>query len=444
MNPKKEATFDKAGPALQWGILVLLILVFTYVVTDQTIDPKILRFANLANSPHPDPAAFNRWFSIYLLMPFVFLSGSVTQGMFILNAIILTGSVLLVFLIGRMLDHEKASSKGLISVLLYAYTGVLFFGNTDFSDLSVLGLALIGIWSLVKANQAAGRTKNILLLIVGASLFFAVKSKETGIVLPVILFGLESAFTWDRKSLAKFLSQMGWVLLGGFIALVVLFFADAIFLKDPFFSVRSTSISAYSLEVFGTPDLMAGIKSTIFSWYALFDTIILRNLKRLGNFVLGQYTLLIVLYFVSLVRQFAHPPVRKFHKGIGFLPLAWFAFLVLMDSETSPSSFLVALPLLAVFSAQNFSLKIGQAVSWPEHTRNTRHIDLAVVSLCILIFAIARYGVSISEIYKGLLYYPSATLILITAISPQAEKRIHPVFFTAAIIAVSIFGFFQS
>jgi hypothetical protein len=188
------------------------------------------------------PHILNRYFTIYLLIIF----NSIARGDPILGAQYFgafTSSIIiaLVYLNARIIAKTHHFFYGLLAVL-FLLTFAYFTGDfgVAMADYTVTMMILAGVLVFILYWRVKSR-REILLFLFGLILVLSFKSKETGIIMGLLIPGF---FIDAEERLTKrgVFVKLGLILLGCLLGILIFMLHNSIFLKDILFGLRLSDI----------------------------------------------------------------------------------------------------------------------------------------------------------------------------------------------------------
>lgn len=233
-----EAT-DRLPVSTQWAtaaVLWVLAAAAFAVIGGGPVTNDELKYLELSIAPERQAFVLNRYGHIWLQALFVHLAPDPITGAQWMWATVIGGSIAFVFLGAGLLAQTSSLLPGGAAVVLYLTQITIFrYIGTPYADFTVATLVALGA-AVYACPGLDGRVRAALL---GAILVFALRSKETGIILLALLPVVAPS---DRQRLHP-LAAIGWWLAGGTALQGVLMAVDAVLLGDFWFSLRPSSIA---------------------------------------------------------------------------------------------------------------------------------------------------------------------------------------------------------
>jgi len=228
-----------------------------------------LLYMSLSRYTNGQAWILNRYGHIYLLKLFYFLAGDSITGARIYWCFLFSASCILIYFSARMLAGKGSVIAAIIAVLLVCMQPM--FGReagSPLADFTVMFLVILGVFIYLAFLGRRERYTRWLLMLLGLVFFWAVKSKELGICMGVLFFGLgrNEQNLWRIK---RFFQDIGWVVCGIVAGSLILMVLDAAFVGDFWFSVRPSNISKLLGRNLGEPVINTQTR-TIQSWFAFF------------------------------------------------------------------------------------------------------------------------------------------------------------------------------
>ncbi|NPV85007.1 MAG: hypothetical protein HPY45_03225 [Anaerolineae bacterium] len=358
----------------------------------------------------------NRYFHIYMMMPFFKMAGGALQGVKVFWGFVVCLTVVLVYVNARLLS--RSVPVGLLAVVLFASQSLIFFyPGVVWTDYTVMLLSAIALLIYLLLPLSA-RYRKLMLIGLGMLFYFLYRTKETGFPLLILLVGLGflSGEKFDWKSA---LYSAVWVFAGGAAGIVLMMLADQAVLGDALFAWRLETIREnLRFNITSQVD-----KNFAFNYYQIFA-------DRLDVFTVGLFYL--VSFFTVGKTQ------SNFIKVVWLFPLATIVFLVLTllrGPGVIVDRYLIPiLPYYCVLAAQNFRLEeeyskkkylaaVGVVIS---------ALALVYVSRILVVRVSLRYGIDkwdevsyfsafvypiVFSVWVGLLLFFRRQNVLVWAIS---------------------------
>jgi len=273
-DTQSQAGFSVLG-RMDWIIAPVIALIAGIVIyfnIYSAINWDDLMYMSLAQNTQPEAWIMNRYGHLYLMKLFFAMAGDAITGGRIYWCFIFCGTMLFTYWSAKILAGRKNTIIGIAAVLLAAMLPI--FGREAGSPLSdftvmffVTGAAFIYLAFLNVKNKYS----RLFLILLGAFLFWGMKSKETAVCIIVLFFGLGRKESGEFSGL-QFVKDIGWVVCGMAAGSLLIMSLDQIFLGDFFFSVRPSNISKLLNSNLGEPAAVSAVKGGSMSWFSFFTT----------------------------------------------------------------------------------------------------------------------------------------------------------------------------
>lgn len=195
-------------------------------------------------SQHTTPQAWvmNRYAHIYMQKFFFWLTGNALTGAKLYWCFLFFSTAVLVYWCARMLAGKRGYMAGLVAVLLFCSQPIFVqcAGCTDV-DLAVMFLFMLATFIYLTFLVGRYKYRHLIIMLLGFLFFWVMKSKETGICMAVLFFGLGEDRTAVR-SIGRFAKDIGWVCVGMLVGSLLLMSLDQALMGDFWFSVRPVTI----------------------------------------------------------------------------------------------------------------------------------------------------------------------------------------------------------
>ena len=192
-----------------------------------------------------EPNILNRYFDIYLLKFFTAITaGDPFSGARLFGAFISSLTIVLVYLNARILAKTHPFWYGMLAVL-FLLSFQLFttnFGAT-LPDFTVAMMVAIGVTIYLLYHRLPAH-QDLLVILFGLVLFLSYKTKETGLLLGVLIPGFLIS---EEKILRRriIIRQLLLILAGVGIGLVLFVILNGLLIKDAFFGFSLSDIRAW-------------------------------------------------------------------------------------------------------------------------------------------------------------------------------------------------------
>ncbi len=191
-----------------------------------------------------DPFVLNRYTHIYALRIASLLIGSTLSGMRLISVIAAVLTLFLAYFSARFLTKESSFANGLLAVMLLISLPIIvrfvLVPSVD-TTLMIIVLMFIALYVLFTRRPSWSRA---LLVGMGILFFLAIRTKEIGLVLIVLVpgLGLMGNGDFDRPSLWN---NLRYFLAGTAIGVLITIIANLVFLGISLFGFRPSDISSY-------------------------------------------------------------------------------------------------------------------------------------------------------------------------------------------------------
>jgi hypothetical protein len=288
-----------------------------------------------------DPHMLNRYFHIYLLMPFLELWRDPLLAVKIFWGFLVSATGLFVYINARLLSRSILS--GIIALgLFFSQWEIFRFPGVAWPEFSLMLFAvlIVTIYVLIpRTNQY----RTLLLVVLGALLYLAFRTKEAGLSFAVVILGLGwvQGSQYDLKELLK---AIKWIVAGAAISAILMIALDHFLMGDALFAFRPQNIKDY-------------LKFNLISVVAVENY----NLFLMYIDKLDMYNVLL-LYFVSGFLLWDER--SNYKKTLYLVPLAMIVVLVvslLRGPGIMQSRYLIPLlPLLCILASLPFKVDGGE------------------------------------------------------------------------------------
>jgi hypothetical protein len=365
---------------------------WTYSHLGTTKNWDDLLYMSLSQYTIPESWILNRYGHIYLQKLFMFLAGDAITGGKIFWLFIFFGTCVLVYFCARVIDRSKSRLTALVAVLFFIMLPVFAeeLGCT-LSDFTVMFICTAASLIYVLLPTKVNKLYKFMMILLGLLFFWAVKSKETGICMVVLFFGLGRDEN-DMFVLKQFFKDIGLVFLGMLAGCILLMMLDFAFIGDAFFSVRPSSIMNVLNSNFFIPTGEYDpyySQRPIISWFNYMTTTPLFPL--------------FILYLLA-AKTPSEPGRRIRIRLLSIVPLFTLIFLTYIRSSFTVLSryFAPSLPLLCVFASQFFDLDFSR-ITITKNSKLPKYVAaiLAITAAFIFVGILMRFVPSLIDFYKN-------------------------------------------
>ncbi len=355
-------------------VIAVLAAVWTMPYVGTSINWDDLLYMNLSQYTTPQVWVLNRYGHIYLQKFFFWIVGDAITGTRLYWCFLFFGTCVLVYWCAKMLAGKRGHIIGLVAVLFFAAQPI-FIKNVGctLADFTVMFLITLATFVYLAFLNRRGKYSHFIIMLLGLIFFWAVKSKETGICIGVLFFGLGEDETGVRN-IKLFVKDIGWVLVGMLAGCALLMILDLSFMGDFWFSIRPSIIKGLLSHTVHAPSARAAVERINMSWYTFLTT----------RPIFVPFLLYLLVGWRSPVRSFS---TRE--KTIWLFPLVLLVFLsfIRMNFIIISRYFTSAIPIISIWAAQFFRFELsGAPLSWkggPRVPRLAAGIFLVLVSFII-------------------------------------------------------------
>ncbi len=323
-------------------VIVFLCAFFVYVILREfaTFIPyewDTLRYINIAINPGADTSILNRYTHIYLIKFFQFFSSSPLDAASSLWAFQVSFTAALVYLNARLLSGSKSIFPGLLALIFFLAQRKLFrVAGTPLVDLTTMMFMALAIFLYLVYIYSEGRGRQVLLILLGAIFFIALKSKETSVVIGLLLVGASLQRNEGKLALKQSIRNLAMEGAGVGLAITLFAFLNWTFIHDIYFGLR---LSDWKELLIANNYYLGGSYGSPNYYDLIFS----------GELLIP----FLAAYFVVLGKK-SNPELRLDEKLLWLLPLALISFLVLSSVNSyAPAqirylySFYAIVPVLA-------------------------------------------------------------------------------------------------
>ena len=358
-------------------IVALLAAIWAFPYLGTSIEWDDLFYMNVSQYTTKQAWVLNRYGHIYLQKFFFWLAGDALTGAKFCWSFLFFATCILVYWCARMLAGKRGYINGIVAVLfLCSYHLFAYYAGCTFADLTVMFLLMLGTFVYFAFFVGRSKHRRLVIAILGLIFFWAVKSKETGICMGLLFFGLGEDETGAR-SISRFVGDIGWVCVGMAAGCVLLMTLDQIFLGDAWFSMRPSSIRG--LFSYNTGEYIHDQKNR--SWFTTLS--------------MGPALTVFILYILAW-RKPAGRELSRHEICAWLIPLAVMFFLtassIRIRCGTVPRFLFPAIAGLCMGAVQFFRFEIGNPLFGKDRSQIFR--NFAVVILIILAFLVVALAVN--------------------------------------------------
>ena len=245
INSADSENKDIKISTIEWILIVSFIFGGCFLGYHLAPGPKYwddLLYLHTGWSMEANPLILNRYSTIYLLSFFNLLArGDPILGGRYFGAFISSVILVLVYFNARILAKTRQVFLGLFAVLfLLTFTEFTSDFGVVMADYTVTMMILVGILIFI-LYWRFGSQRKILLFLLGFIIFLSFKSKETGIILCLLIpsFFIDSGEPLTKRDI---LIKVGLIVSGCLLGFTLFILLNAIFLKDFLFGLRYSDL----------------------------------------------------------------------------------------------------------------------------------------------------------------------------------------------------------
>jgi len=438
-------------------VILLLIFFFTcwgflYTTAGGPTTWDELLYMDLGLNPRPDGTVLNRWAHIYFQKLFLEIAPTPLQGAKLFWGFLVSSTLVFVYLSAKTTRPKSNYLNGIAAVLFFSGSSLIFMNaGITYADYTVMFFVVLSVLIYLSYFRSGSRYRWLLPVLFGFFLFAAVKSKETGLVLSVLIAGF--GFKDKVFDLRHFVKNCFYIFVGVLIGFGLLVLLDNLFISNPWASISSQSLSEYSAFEFNNSSLEIGIKVRIYTILVNFFTYFWHFARPLTDRILWRLPVLCTLYLITLFTLTANllrgkqkkRPWTQFY--VWLLPIGFLGLLILAASGAKDRHFFPIYPILAILGAQFFTITLPfNTRSVFSRVRGFLSLPRVLVSILLLgIFFFYRYGSEVAEIYNAVLVTISGMTLILLAIWVKKWSTMTSAVALFSVIVFSFYGlFFES
>src|SRR3990172_1902847 len=218
-----------------------------------------LLYMDLGLNPRPDGSVLNRWAHIYFQKLFLDISPTPLQGAKLFWGFLVSSTIVFVYLSAKTIRPKSNYLNGIAAVLFFSGSSLIFMNaGITYADYTVMFFVVFSVLIYLVYFRSSSRYRWLLPVLFGFFLFAAVKSKETGLILLVLIAGF--GFKDGAFDLRHFVKNCFYIFVGVLMGFGLLVLLDILFISNPWASISSQSLSEYSAFTFNSDSLEIGIK----------------------------------------------------------------------------------------------------------------------------------------------------------------------------------------
>lgn len=435
---------DVSGLWIETVVLLIFFVGYWYFIYQNAGGPTNwdeLLYMDLGLNPRPDGHILNRWMHIYFQKLFLEIAPNPIQGAKLYWGFLLSVTTVLVYLIGKSLTEKSNKFNGVAAALFFSSSPSLFEeAGVTYADYTVMFFVALGIWLYISFFSSTNRFRWLLLVAYGFVLFSAFKSKETGVILLVPWLGF--AFEKQRFNWRFFLRNSLLILLGISLGFGVLFWLDAKYIGDAWFSLSSEAAGQYSAFALRSESVVSGFKDILYRNYLKIVYQIGRPVTRQWvELLLWRLPVLIALYLSGLA--YLVWTIFKGRKKLGssevfiwLLPLCFLLLLTFARRGPNDRHFFPMHAVLALLAAQFFIVTLPFDVKsvWKKVVQIVKSPKVLLTAFILGLYAVYKSGPEFERVYSGFIVGMSGVGLIVMSIWTRR--------WTALASAVALVGVF--
>lgn len=370
----------------------------------------------------------NRYFHIYLQKLFMELAPAPIVGVRAFWGFLVALTASLVYMTARTLAPDSnLLHGGLALALFFAFPALAETSGMGFVDLTAMAMTAVMVLVYLIGIRGGGAAAWPVVAL-GALFFLGLKTKETTVVMGVLVLGLgfEASGAWALRRLRVNALRFA----AGFAVGVLIFIIlNAVILGEPLFGLRPADLAAFS-QVLATTE---GLNPEAADWYS--------------GYLLSVLPVTTLLYLLSGAKHGGRfPPAVRV---LWIVPLALIAFLSLSmirgDWGIRPRHLFPVLPLLCVTGAQ--VLRFEAPARLRERAWLAGGVALALVGLGLVrsigMLAADRLETQFAAILSSVLF-PIALSGLLAVLMLRDKGSVPTLGLTLMLASVTLYGSLQT
>lgn len=398
-------------------LLALLGWYLLYLISFNPLTKDEMRYINVSQFPVIIQGFIFRYFHIYLQKLFILVSGNALEGARVFGSFCVAATTYLVYICTRQLLPQKSNlfmpllAVGLFisSSIVLPYLGITWVDTT----MMLMTMAVFALYLMLVESPKENHYG--LIIMFGACLYFAMRTKECGVILGVLVIGIALSKRDAGEKAYKWVALLGIGAISGHLVMMIL---DGIFLDNFLFSitpsgyekaihiamnlVSTTTESLSRPGAMGVPGTVPGSPS-ITGQTSISLPELLSGSPSLQNWlsriVLKDIMIVASLYILGYV-GLSNKKAPIYKKLPWLLPLVFLAYLTVTSGirhwTFETRSLLPIIPLLCVFGAaylDSFSngLRFGREMA--EKRNWIVVVALTVVSAIVVVW-VANVGMN--------------------------------------------------
>jgi hypothetical protein len=395
---------------------IAAIWVFSYIGT--SIEWDDLYYMNLSQHTTPQVWVLNRYGHIYLQKLFFWLVGDALTGAKVYWCFLFFSTGVLIYWCARILAGKGSYIIGVIAALFfYSQQLIFYYAGCTFSGFTVMFLITLAIFVYLYFLIDGCKHRHLVIAILGFIFFWATKSKEPGISIAILFFGLGVEETGAR-SVRQFVRDIGWVCLGMLVGCMLLMTLDLAFMGDAFFSVRPSHIKAVfrtNINLPGRPNPVP-----IRSWYTALPG------ERLLAPLFAPFFIYLLIGYKAPGRRFSYR-----EKVVWLLPVGLIFFMSFIRHWHIIHRYIVpAMPGICIWAAQFFRFKFIGRLRLGKNHHGIPRLPVALVLILLAFIIVSIFMSKVPVIVKlyhlkgpdvfymvGPLVFGTTVLLMVAALS---------------------------
>jgi hypothetical protein len=414
---------------------------FLYATLGKPTSWDELLYIDLGIFPRADGTILNRWAHIYLQKLFLDLAPTPLQGAKLYWGFLISATMIIVYCAAKLLRKGSNYFNGVAGLLFFTSSALIFsYAGNTYADYTAMFFVALGVLVYLAFFRINPPYRWLLLIFFGFILFAATKSKESGIILAILIIGF--GINQNQFEFKNFLKNFTYIFIGIGLGFGMLALLDYIFVNNALASVGSQQLSQYSYFAFRAPSLETGLLQRI---SFIVDSLSDIGLPWMARIVekLPLFSLLYAVTFTTLVIGLQIERKRNwFELFVWILPIAFLGLLTLgRVKSTADRNFFPMHPILAILVAQFFAAEIPANFrdSFSKIWAFIKKPSGAIIISLLVIYTFFKYGPKFQAIYLGFVVAVAEILILLMAVLVKKWKSLHS---TLAILLVGVFSFY--
>jgi hypothetical protein len=341
MDLRNVKCFTNRVRFLEAALLTVSFLITYWWVATNSGGPLFLEeltYLEAAIQRIASPHIINRYFHIYLFLPFLEILGNPLLAVKFFWGFLVSATGLFVYISARLMS--RAVLPGFVALMLFFSQVEIFrYPGAAWAEFSLMLLITISIAIYLFVPRST-KCLRLLFALLGFLFYLAIRTKETGLPFAVLILGL-GWYQGDQYNLKLLIKEFKWVLAGIAAGVILMITLDYLFLGDALFAFRLQNVKEY-------------LKFNLFSLVEAENY----NLFFMHIDKLDMYNIFL-LFFVSGFLLWDKQ--SKYEKTLYLVPLFTVVFLIfslLRGPGIIQSRYLIpVLPLLCILASMPFKLE---------------------------------------------------------------------------------------